>query len=105
MIFFFQTEYHRYGISPIPKNKFDCISIICSNAAAVIRRGIIASYRLNNFKLFDDLGYDTGTNGSTTLTDSETKTLLTSDGLDEFNSHINVVAGAARETMLALVGK
>ena len=35
-----KTEHHRYGITPIPKNKFD-IRIICSNAAAVNRRGII----------------------------------------------------------------
>ena len=45
--------------------------------------------------LLDDGRNDAGTNGSTTLTDSETQTLLASDGGDQLNSHINVVAGAA----------
>ena len=55
-----------------------------------------------NFKLLDDLGYDAGTNGSTTLTDCETETLFASDGSDELNGHVNVVAGAAH---LNTVGK
>ena len=45
--------------------------------------------------LTEDLGNNTGTDGTATLTDSETQTLLDSDGGDQLNIHINVVAGHA----------
>ena len=51
-------------------------------------------YRLNN-KLLNDRSNNAGTNGSTTLTDSETETLLDSDRSDLLNGHVDVVAGAA----------
>ena len=46
-------------------------------------------------KLLVDLSYNARTNGTATLTDSEAKTLLASDGGDQLNVHVNVVAGAA----------
>ena len=48
-----------------------------------------------NYKLLNDAGNDTGSNCSTTLTDSEAESLFASDRSDEFNSHINVIARAA----------
>ena len=46
-------------------------------------------------KLSKNLSNNARTNGTATLTDSETKTLLASDRSDELNVHINVIAGTA----------
>ena len=48
-----------------------------------------------NLRLLVDLGNDAGTDGTATLTDSETQALLDSDGGDQLNVHNNVVAGHA----------
>ena len=55
---------------------------------------MLTSYRqfVNLHQLLDDLGYTTGTNGAATLTDSEAEALFHSDGLDELNGHLSVVA-------------
>ena len=42
--------------------------------------------------LFDDASYTTRTYCSTTFTDSEGKTLLHSDGMDELDGHLDVIA-------------
>ena len=49
------------------------------------------SFVNNHSKLLNDGSYTTGTNGSTTLTDSEGKTLLHSDGMDQFDGHLYVI--------------
>ena len=38
---------------------------------------------------------NTGTDGTAALTDSETQTLLDSDGGDQLNAHLDVIAGHA----------
>ena len=43
-------------------------------------------------KLLDDRNYSTGTNGTATLTDSETQTLLHSYWMNQLDCHLNVVA-------------
>ena len=43
----------------------------------------------------ENLGNDTRTDGSATLTDSETQTLFASDGGNQLDSHINVIARTA----------
>ena len=56
----------------------------------------------NNLKLFVDSGNNTGTYGTTTLTDSETKTFFNSDRSDKLNVHLYVIA---RHTHLYAFGK
>ena len=46
-------------------------------------------------RLFVDLDNNAGTYGSAAFTDSETKTDFDSDGGDQFNVHIHVIAGHA----------
>ena len=43
-------------------------------------------------KLLDDRNYSTGTNGTATLTDSETQTLLHSYWMNQLYSHLYVIA-------------
>ena len=49
------------------------------------------SFVNNHSKLLNDGSYTTGTNGSTTFTDSECKTLLHSDRMDQLDSHFYVI--------------
>ena len=49
------------------------------------------SFVNNHSKLLNDGSYTTGTNGSTTFTDSEGKTLLHSDRMDQFDGHLYVI--------------
>ena len=59
-------------------------------------RGCLISYSANlSCGLLHDLGNNTGTNGTATLTDSETQTLLDSDGGDQLDLHVDVIAGHA----------
>ena len=46
-------------------------------------------------ELLQDLGNNAGTDGTATLTDSETQALLDSDGGDQLNAHHDVIAGHA----------
>ena len=48
-----------------------------------------------NYELLVDLGDDAGTDGTATLTDSETQALLDGDGGDQLNVHDDIVAGHA----------
>ena len=47
-----------------------------------------------------DLGNSAGTNGTATLTDSETQALLNGDGGDQLNAHLDVIAGHAHLSAL-----
>ena len=71
--------------------------MIYNNTPAPGRGGIrgLRLEAIQRIKLLDDLGNDAGTDGTATLTDSETQTLLASDGSDQLDSHLNVIAGAA----------
>ena len=55
------------------------------------------------YKLLDDLSNNAGTNGTAAFTNSETQTLLDSDGGDELNLHVNVVARLAHLNALGEV--
>ena len=55
---------------------------------------------LENYELLVDLGDDAGTDGTATLTDSETQALLDSDGGDQLNVHDDVIAGHAHVSAL-----
>ena len=46
-------------------------------------------------RLLLDVDNDAGTHGAATLTDSETQALLDSDGGDQLNVHVDVIAGHA----------
>ena len=46
-------------------------------------------------KLLVDLDNNAGTNGTATLTDSETQAFLDGDGGDQLNVHLDVIAGHA----------
>ena len=46
-------------------------------------------------RLLLDLDDDAGTDGTAALTDSETQTLLDSDGGDQLDLHVDVIAGHA----------
>ena len=50
------------------------------------------SQTLDQSKLFDDLGYTTGTNGAATFADSKAKAFFHSDWVDEFTTELNIVA-------------
>lgn len=49
----------------------------------------------HNVQLFDDRSHTTGSNSSAALTDSEGKTLLHSDRMDQLDAHLYVIAGHA----------
>ena len=53
-------------------------------------------------ELLNDLGNSSGTNGSAALTDSETKSLLHSYGMDKINLHLYVIT---RHAHLSTSGK
>ena len=61
-----------------------------------------AGFLKESDQLLFDLDNDAGTNGTSTLTDSETESLLDSDRSNKLNAHVNVVAGAAH---LNIIGK
>jgi len=48
-------------------------------------------FLIANAQLLDDSSNTAGTNGSTTFTDSEGKTLLHSDRMDQFDGHLYVI--------------
>ena len=48
-----------------------------------------------HLELAIDFDNNAGTNGTTAFTDSEAETLFDSDRSDEFNAHVNVIAGTA----------
>ena len=55
---------------------------------------------IKSYRLLEDLGDDTGTDGTAALADSETQALLNSDGGDQLDVHNNVVAGHAHVSAL-----
>ena len=57
--------------------------------------GDFVDHTVKAMRLLEDLGDDTGTNGTAAFADSETQALLDSDGGDQLDVHNNVVAGHA----------
>ena len=55
-------------------------------------------------RLLVDLDDDAGTHGTATLTDSETQTVLDSDGGDQLDLHVDVIAGGAVRAVVEAAG-
>ena len=78
-----------------PKNRFNDFLGALVHDVVVISLQANSDLLRRGHCLAEDLGNSTCTNGAATLTDSESKTFVHSDRVDQLDRHVSIVTGHA----------